>query len=231
MTENLSSLTISPFIHDSPNRRPVRSAVHNPPMMGKRIIFIFILFSEVEEEDGGRDDQHEKEGRRRVENIAGSKKKKREGWGEVEASVRCFRRCDWSIRLVSFIPACDPLPSPYKLVFEFLFRFWRCTGREKLAKKCWIDDNLATALVHNSIRALSLSRSKTFGYPVRAVGAVNLYHRPGRTCLSESGTAVCIRDHSLALFPFLFFSFHFSFFSSSSFSCLSTSCRASVRRL
>ena len=76
MTENLSSLTISPFIHDSPNRRPVRSAVHNPPMMGKRIIFIFILFSEVEEEDGGRDDQHEKEGRRRVENIAGSKKKK-----------------------------------------------------------------------------------------------------------------------------------------------------------
>ena len=44
MTENLSSLTISPFIHDSPNRRPVRSAVHNPPMMGKRIIFIFIFY-------------------------------------------------------------------------------------------------------------------------------------------------------------------------------------------
>ena len=126
--------------------------------------------------------------------------------------MRCFRRCDWSIRLVSFIPACDPLPSPYKLVFEFLFRFWRCTGREKLAKKCWIDDNLATALVHNSIRALSLSRSKTFGYPVRAVGAVNLYHRPGRTCLSESGTAVCIRDHSLALFLFLFFLLFIFFF-------------------
>ena len=128
--------------------------------------------------------------------------------------MRCFRRCDWSIRLVSFIPARDPLPSPYKLVFEFLFRFWRCTGREKLAKKCWIDDNLATALVHNSIRALSLSlsRSKTFGYPVRAVGAVNLYHRPGRTCLSESGTAVCIRDHSLALFPFFLFLFIFPSF-------------------
>ena len=97
MTENLSSLTISPFIHDSPNRRPVRSAVHNPPMMGKRIIFIFILFSEVEEEDGGRDDQHEKEGRRRVENIAASKKKKREkgGW-------------KWRHRCVAFVVVTGP---------------------------------------------------------------------------------------------------------------------------
>lgn len=126
--------------------------------------------------------------KKKRENMARSVKEGR----KVEASARCFPRRDWSIRLVSFIPGTTSLvvlllllrgrrrlapPSRnLSLVLSLSLSFaaggvedfhpsetCKSKKEEKLAKKCWIGDNLATALVHNSIRSLSLSLSKTLG--------------------------------------------------------------------